>query len=449
MNTMYNYPVIAEGYGVFITPDGGQIFKYKDDGVKRFAKHCKTLNVQAAAILEQCTGCNTVPVILDILRKKFEDIPPDLSTQVRTFLDAAFQNGYIQYSDTKERKGFIKGSVDYYIPSSVLFEITTNCNLKCEHCLLAAGEPLDDELSTSQIISALERLFRLGVSTMDISGGEMLTRKGWEKIIEFCKGKTTLSILTNGTLITEEIADTLVNCDRVSISLYGADAETHDKVTGEKGSFEKVLRGAALLTKRGVEVRAAVLMFPFNMYQLKDIVKRAISIGCKTVQVGIICSVGRAQNKHWELSEKERAWLGEMMNELKKMHKDIEIRWEEEHVEKEEHKCGAGFTRWEITSNGDIYPCATIRISLGNVIEEDLTNICKSPAVKFFQELLTPHKALCGDCKYLYVCEGCHGEAFAHFFRVDNCPWAEQFERAPPSFKKAIHEKYKKKEKKD
>ncbi|MGD2249203.1 MAG: radical SAM protein, partial [Candidatus Methanofastidiosia archaeon] len=287
--------------------------------------------------------------------------------------------------------------------------------------------------------------------TLDISGGEMLTKKEWEKIIDFCKDTFILNILTNGTLITEGIADTLSYSDRVSISLYGADAETHDKVTGVKGSFEQVLRGTALLTKRDIEVRAAILIFPFNVYQLEDIVKLAISLGCKRVQVGIICSVGRAENKNWDLSEKERAWLDEKMNELKEKeeYKDIEIRWEEEdeeYLEKKENKCGAGVIMWEITSNGDIYPCATIRIPMGNVAKENLEDICKSPAAKFFQDLLTPHKKLCGDCQYLYLCKGCHGQAFAHFFKVKNCPWVKQFEKAPPLFKNAIHEKRKKKE---
>ena len=100
----------------------------------------------------------------------------------------------------------------------------------------------------------------------------MLTKKEWEKIIDFCKDAFILSILTNGTLITDKIADTLSYSDRVSINLYGTDAETHDKVTGVKGSFGQVLRGAAILAERDIEVRAAILISPFNVYQLEDIV---------------------------------------------------------------------------------------------------------------------------------------------------------------------------------
>lgn len=445
MSSTSAYPCIAEGYGVFITPDGGQIFEYEEiDGVKQYVQHCKTLNVQACAILEFCTGLNTVKDIVNMCEKKFEDAPPDLSTHVQTFLDDAFQKGYIQYSDTKGLKGLIKGTVDYYIPSQVLFETTANCNLQCEHCLLSAGAPLEDELSTAQIISVLERFFAMGVANMDISGGELLTREGWEILADFCKNKFTLGILTNGTLITDKIADTLVQYDRVNISLYGKDAQTHDTVTGVPGSFDHVLQGVTRLTEKGINVRASVLMLPFNVHQLEDIVKLAVSLGCKRVQVGIICSVGRAQAKNWELSKEERTYLGEKMNNLKRKYKDIEIQWEEEPSEKKEHKCGAGFTRWVIAANGDVYPCATIRMPMGNVIKDGVIPICESPAVKFLQELLTPHEALCGDCQYLYVCRECHGQAFAHFFKVDNCSWANQFENAPPYFKDVIEKKKKK-----
>lgn len=444
---MSTYPFISETYGVFLTPEGGQILKYKNiNGIHRVVKTCEKLNMSACAILEHCTGCNTITNIIDYIEKKFEDTPPTFVEEVENFLNDAAQKGYITYSNTPELKGIIKGSIDYYIPSSVLFEITTKCNLKCIHCLLAAGAPLEDELSAPQIISVLERLYELGVSTIELSGGELLTKEKWEKIFDFCKNRFTLSILTNGTLITEEIADILQHSSTISISLYGADAKTHDRVTGVEGSFSQVLKGTTLLTERGIDIRAAIMLFPFTLNNLEDIIKVAISIGCNKIQVGMVCSVGRAEKKQWNLSQKKRKWLDKKMNELKKKYKTVEIRWEEESIEKKEkkeHKCGAGFTRWEITSNGDVYPCTTIRIPMGNVIKEDPIQICTSEMVTFFQTLITPHRALCGECEYLYLCNNCHAQALTHFYKVDYCAWSHQFENAPDPLKHIIEEKRK------
>ena len=439
------FPVIAQGYGVFITPGGGYIFSYEEhNGVIRPLNQCKSLNIQACAILEYCTGSHTVEEMCRILGAKFEDTPPDLCNQVLVFLGDARENGYIRYCDTSgEEMGLIQGSVDYYTPSQILLETTAKCNLQCGHCYMYAGKPLPDELTAAQIIPILKRLFIMGASLLDLSGGEILTKEGWDTLAEFCVTWGSPRILSNGTLITEDKANTIARCGGASIGLYGKDAETHEKITGVKGSFERTCNGITLLTEKGVNVVASILMVPFNMYQLEDIIQLAISFHCTDVQVGVICPVGRSRDKQWELSEKEREWLDQKMKEVKVKYSEIDIRWEEEKEEKEGlHTCGAGFVRWVIASNGDVYPCATLRVPIGNLAQIDPVDICKSDAVKFLQELAAPHAAMCGDCSYFYACRGCHAQAFAHFLDVDNCQWVLQFENAPEPFKSAVWEKY-------
>ena len=446
MNPVKKYPVIACGYGVFIAPNGGYIFPYKDEnGVNRPLPPCKTLNVQACTILEQCTGHTPVEDIVHTLEKMFENTPSDLFSKVTTFLDETVQEGYVLYSDTPVKMGgLLQGSLDYYVPSQVLFEATTRCNLMCRHCLLSAGKPLSDELKTEEILLILERLYEIGVKRLMLSGGEVLTKKGWKTLVDFCTNRFYFAFLTNGTLITEETADILAHCREVHISLYGKDAETHEKVTGVKGSFEKALNSIRLLTERGVYVGASILMMPFNLHQLEDVVILAISLQCKIVRVGIVSPVGRACVGEWELSEEQNTLLDKKMDELQEKYKDdILIQWEEEPGK--EHRCGAGFTRWVITSNGNVYPCAIFRLLLGNLAREDPVDILNSPAVWFLQELKAPHDAMCGDCPYFYICAECHGQAFTHYSKVDNCGWVQQFENAPEPLKRALQEKTNKK----
>jgi len=222
--------------------------------------------------------------------------------------------------------------------------------------------------------------------------------------------------------------------------LYGRDAETHEKITGVPGSFERAVKGITLLTERDMYVGASVLMVPFNLHQLEDMVKLAISLKCKIMRVGIISPVGRAYTGEWELTEEQKALLDTKMSELKEKYKDeITVQWEEEPGK--EHRCGAGYTRWVVISNGDVYPCAIFRVPIGNLKRDDPVDILNLPAVQFLQELKAPHDALCGDCHYLYACGECHGQAFAHYFKVDHCGWAQQFEKAPEPFKSAIWNK--------
>jgi len=423
-----------------MTPDGGFIFPYEEQkGVKRALPRCETLNVQACAILEKCAGSHAVEEIVCILEKEFEDTPPDLFSQVETLLDKAFQKGYIVFSDEPTKmEGLLQGSIHYYTPTHILLETTTNCNLKCGHCLLSAGEPLTDELTVPQMLSLLERLSEIGVKRLNLSGGEVLTKEGWYNLADFCTKRFSCSLLTNGVLMTENTADKLECCQEIYISLYGVDAETHERISQVRGSFERALRGMKLLTERGVYVGASVLMVPFNLVQLEDMVKKALSAKCKIVRVGIVSPVGRAADKQWELTEAEQKWLDTAMSELQQKYKDeIDIQWEEEKP-REEHRCGAGFTRWVIASNGDVYPCAVFRVPIGNLIRNDPVDICKSDAVVFLRELEAPHKDLCGECQWFYRCKECHGEALLHYRKVDHCGWAKQFEKASEPLKSVV-----------
>lgn len=437
------YPVIAHGYGVFITPDGGFVFTYEEvDKVKRPHPQCNSLNVQACTILEYCTGVYTVKEIVHILEEKFEATPPDLLSEVTSFLDNIHQKGYLHfYSTPVAMQGLLQGTTEYFIPFQVLLEATTGCNLNCGHCLLSAGEPLSDELSAAQFIPILERFFDIGVKRLELSGGEVLTKKGWDTIAEFCKKRFISTMLTNGVLITEKVADALTWCKEIHVSMYGSNAETHERITGVKGSFEQALTGISLLTKRGLYVGASVIVTPFNIDQLEDMVQLALSLQCRIVRVGIVSPLGRALNNHWELTLPEKEMLDKNMDELQQKYKGkIEIQWEEE--SEESPTCGAGVNRWVVTSNGDVYPCGILRIPIGNVAREDPLDICRSPMVKFLQELKAPDKELCGDCTYFFACRKCHGQAFAFFLKVDHCGWANQFEKAPEPFKTVIWEQY-------
>ncbi len=426
-------------------PDGGYIFTYEEScGIKRALSPCEDLNLNACAILEYCTGSKTVEEIVNLLKETMDGAPPDLLDQVETFLDEASQKGYISYSDTPVQvQGLLQGTTAHYTPSRVLLETTTKCNLKCGHCLLSAGECRPDELTTEELISILETFSEIGVKRVVLSGGEVLTKKGWKDLVHFCTQRFHTTLFTNGTMIREE-ADALYSLNEVHISLYGSTAETHEKISEVKGSFDKTVKGINALTQKGIYVGVSVLMVPFNLHQLEDIVKMAVSLKCSIVRIGVTYPLGRARTKEWGLTQLQKEWLGKTMENLQEIY-GIDIRWEEE--VKRGNKCGAGYSRWAVTSNGDVYPCSVFRLIIGNLKKEDPSTILNSPAVRFLQELEPPRKGLCGDCEYLYVCRECHGHALNYSHHVDTCRWIAQFEHAPEPLKHAIWKGQSKKKK--
>ena len=78
------------------------------------------------------------------------------------------------------------------------------------------------------------------------SGGEPLMRKDFFEIAEYAHEKGLyLSLATNGTLITRDIAKKLKESgiEYVEISIDGKDASTHDGFRGVQGMFERSVEG--------------------------------------------------------------------------------------------------------------------------------------------------------------------------------------------------------------
>jgi MoaA/NifB/PqqE/SkfB family radical SAM enzyme len=107
------------------------------------------------------------------------------------------------------------------------------------------------ELEISEYKNLLDELSLLGTKSVCISGGEPLLKKGVFSIIQKAKEKGLfVEFITNGTLITSEIAQRVIESgvDMVTISIDAPRAEVHDQIRGARGSWEKSTRGLRTLS---------------------------------------------------------------------------------------------------------------------------------------------------------------------------------------------------------
>jgi len=142
-------------------------------------------------------------------------------------------------------------------PRLVAWEVTRNCNLNCVHCRAAASRgPYTGELGTEKCLEILKQIAAAGQPIVILTGGEPLLR---QDIFELAKHGTGLGLrmvmAANGTLITSEMAGSMKSSgiQRVSISLDGPDASTHDRFRQVQGAFEGSIRGIEELKKTGIE----------------------------------------------------------------------------------------------------------------------------------------------------------------------------------------------------
>ena len=160
-------------------------------------------------------------------------------------------------------------------PIKAMFELTSRSNLRCQHCYVVTG--VDEgrkELTTREVFSILDQLADAGCLNLGFTGGEPFLRKDILDILEYAKGKGfNVIVLTNGTLITPEIAGRLerIGLNKIDISFHTTDEKSFDWFTQVPGTYRKVLNAAKLLREKGVEVFFKITAMTINKDEIVKI----------------------------------------------------------------------------------------------------------------------------------------------------------------------------------
>ena len=145
--------------------------------------------------------------------------------------------------------------------SALWIQITgTWCNLECTHCINASGpsdpwlKPMAPEIARNAIREADE----LGVKEIYFTGGEPFLHGEILELLADALAVAPTTVLTNGTLIDDAMADRLAALARrslysleIRVSLDDTDTEKNDRVRGA-GTFDKAVHAIQLLHERGL-----------------------------------------------------------------------------------------------------------------------------------------------------------------------------------------------------
>lgn len=167
-----------------------------------------------------------------------------------------------------------------HIPIDITLELTHRCNFRCTHCFVPDhGRP--DLLATGRILELLDELADMGTLFLALSGGEVFLRPDWLAIARHARRRAfVLRILTNGSLITPDIADDLAALyAQVDVSLYAADAAVFEAITTVPGSFHRVMAGIEALRQAGVPVTLKMPLMAANADGVPGMASLAASLG--------------------------------------------------------------------------------------------------------------------------------------------------------------------------
>ena len=168
------------------------------------------------------------------------------------------------------------------LPVSGAIEITHRCPLTCAHCY--NNLPMSDagarrrELSTSEHVRILDEIAEAGCLWLLYTGGEIFARKDFLEIYARARDNGLLiTLFTNGTLITPQVADQLLERRpfAIEITLYGATRATYEKLTGIPGSYDRCLSGIRALIDRGLPLKLKTVGVTINRHEIWDMKRLA------------------------------------------------------------------------------------------------------------------------------------------------------------------------------
>ena len=181
----------------------------------------------------------------------------------------------------------------------------TWCNLECAHCINASGpgtpwlKPLDGEA----VRRAIQSAERLGVKEIYFTGGEPFLHREILPLLGVALAAAPTTALTNGTAITEPVADALAALAQrarysleIRVSLDDVEPEANDQVRG-RGAWAKAVQAIQRLHARGLLpiVTATEISAGGGLYERFRDFLLALGIDKPRVKIMPVFPIGRMQ----------------------------------------------------------------------------------------------------------------------------------------------------------
>ena len=196
------------------------------------------------------------------------------------------------------------------VPPLVCFYIylSDNCNLRCRHCWIVprftGGKPDPGRcVDVDALLGAVREAKALGLRSAKLTGGEPMLHPRFMEVAERLSAEgLSLHMETNGTLLTAGAARDLRDKTRltfVSVSLDGADAQTHDAFRGVQGAFDGALRALSHLAEAGYKNTQVIMsVHRGNRAQVDALVQLAAARGAASVKLNPVTRTGRGVMMH-------------------------------------------------------------------------------------------------------------------------------------------------------
>lgn len=332
-------------------------------------------------------------------------------------------------------------------PRGVDVEITARCNLRCRYCYFFENPAVTyADLPAEAWLTFFEECERCAVMHISLAGGEPFMRDDLPVLIEgIVRHRMRFSLLSNGLLLTDEIAAFLAQtnrCDYVQISVDGSHAATHEAIRGND-SFDGAIRGLQILQRHNVPVTVRVTLHRRNVHDLPALaaflledlnvsgftVNAAGNLGaCRQQAQEILLSTQQRQGAMETLLRLTRQYPGRIaamagpLAEARIWRRMATARLQSVPPFTEGGRltgCGCVLEKIAVRADGVFVPCSMLaHLALGRINLDGLADVWQQSAplkqLRDRQQIPLTAFVFCTDCAYVAYCTGnCPGMAYA------------------------------------
>ena len=294
-----------------------------------------------------------------------------------------------------------------HIPLSVTFEITLACNLRCVHCynfdreLRRHPDPVRREaLSDAEIHRVIDEVRAEGTLFLAFTGGEPTSHPSVADFVAHgAEAGMFIRLKSNGTQLDPARLERLgaAGLKAIDVSVYGADAATHDAFVRRQGAFERTLAGIRRAHDAGIAVQIAFVLSKENAQAAAQMLALAEKEGVPYSLDSHITARYDGSRSSLDLALDrptiENLYRGPLRRYLSDGRKVARI------------ACPCARSVCGIGSSGEVYPCIGAPLPSGNLRASSFRDIWRdSPTLNWVRGLKDEDFRACNSCAHLAHC---------------------------------------------
>lgn len=320
------------------------------------------------------------------------------------------EDGVVNVLSQIEAKQFEHPIVKEADEKNIYIYLTNNCNERCKHCYMYAGDIKIQELSSDVWMRVLTEYKACGGQGVTFTGGEVTVYKGFKEVLKMAHDLGLIvTVLTNGIRWDEnEILECSAYIDEVQISIDGYDSNSYYEVRQFDG-FDKAISTLIKFSESGSRTSMAVTPLYDNLEKFvvhfepfaREIIEKYPQI---YIRFNLELLDGRDIQKTQIDNEGYRRQIRTLVERLYPDYytETFPLNYEGHIIRK-----NCGFGEIAIAANGDVYWCNRIHelSSKWNILTTGIKDIIEySHEIKIKTDV--DHSIVCRKCEIRYICGG-------------------------------------------